>query len=145
MSLPIRMNEIAARITCQTEIEEKLLSTLLKKLDSSLFALLKLFGSDCATRCYDHALDCVYREKSSACLDQYEEWVEQCIEKRLRRPMTESEEVLVGELLNQITGTTEMLLAMAGAELVDEEEEEQEEEDEEEGGAKPPTGGPRPR
>jgi erythromycin esterase-like protein len=142
MSLPIRMNEIAARITCQTDIEEKLLSTLLKKLDSSLFALLKLFGSDCATRCYEHALDCIYREKSSACLDQYEEWVEQCIEKRLKRPMTESEEELVGELLNHITGITETVFAMAGAELVDEEEEE---EDEGEDVAKPPTGWPRPR
>lgn len=117
MSLPKRLRLLAASIPTQTTIEQQLLKVLMRKLESSLYALEAVSGSDCAGRCFNHLVKCLSRERHTSCFDQYEQWVERCLARHLQRGLTDAEEMMVGELLGQITGITETLLDVAGLEL----------------------------
>lgn len=126
MALNKKLERLTRKIAPQTELEARLLKTLTRKLESSLSILRKAIDSDCAEGCYDHLIDCIFDDAEAAHLDRYETWVERCIAHKLGRVLTEAEEALVGELLNQITGITETLLTLGGMTLVEEEEDEEE-------------------
>ncbi|MFZ5824886.1 MAG: hypothetical protein ACOY94_11200 [Bacillota bacterium] len=125
MALPRKLERFIGKITPQTELEGKLLRTLVRKLESSLATLSKTVDKDCAEGCYDHLIDCLFDDAEAIHLDQYETWVERCIAHKLGRVPTEAEEALIGELLNQITGITEVVLTLGGMTLVEEEEPEE--------------------
>lgn len=125
MALPSKLQRLVEGIVTQSEIERRLLRVLLRKLESSLAALNTVSGSDCAERCFRHLIKCLFQERSSGCLDQYEQWVERCLASRLGRALNDAEDELLGELLNQITGITETLVKLSGMELADEPDEDE--------------------
>lgn len=126
MALPKKLERLTRTITPQTELEARLLKTLIRKLESSLAALRRATDSDCAEGCYDHLIDAIFADAEAVHIDRYETWVERCVAHKLGRVLTEAEDALLGELLNQITGITEMLLILGGMTLVEAEEEEEE-------------------
>lgn len=125
MALPSYLAKLIESMPMQTEIEESLVGTMTRRLERNLRTLERLFGSECSRGCYKHLIDCLSKSREATCLDEYEEWVERCIRARLGRILTEGEDELIGELLNQITGITETLLNAAGVELIEEEEPEE--------------------
>lgn len=126
MALPSKFLRVIDSIVTNTDPERRLLHSLLATLESNLEDLRKIAGSDCGERCYRHLIKCIFQERSSGCLDQYEQWVERCLADRLGRMLTEAEDELLGELLNEITGITETVFKLAGMELADEPDEEEE-------------------
>lgn len=125
MALPGKMERLIGKIPIQSDMERELLSALTRRLERNLVTLHKVFGSDCAEGCYRQLIDCLFKEGDAACLDQYEQWVENCITSELGRVLSETEETLLGELLGQITGVTEALVTLGGLILAEEPDEEE--------------------
>ncbi|MFZ5814430.1 MAG: hypothetical protein ACOY93_03915, partial [Bacillota bacterium] len=109
-------------------VEQRLLRALVRRLENSFGILEKAVGSECAHDCYRHLMEPLFSEKASANLDLYEQWVERCARLELGRPLTEAEEQMLGEVVSQITGITELLFNLAGVELFKEEDPEEAEE-----------------
>lgn len=126
MSLPKKLERLVEQITTQSDVERKLLRTLKRKLESSLAALRKAVDGDCAEGCYEHLINSVFRDPQAVYLDQYEHWVERCVAAKLGRGITEEEEMLIGEIVTQVTGITEVLLTLGGMTLIEEEDQEEE-------------------
>jgi len=126
MALPRALTEVFGSITPQTDAERRLLRALQKRLESSLGIIEKAFGHECAADCFRYMVDDLFAERSTTVLDKYESWVERCARQEVGRPLTESEEELLGEVLGHITGIVETLLNLAGLELEDPEDEEDE-------------------
>lgn len=126
MALPRYLATLIDSMALQTEIEQSLVDSMTRRLERNLGTLERLFGKECSRGCYKHLMDCLYKAHEAKCLDDYEKWVERCIRSRLGRILTDAEDELIGELLNQITGITETLLNVAGVELIEPEEPEEE-------------------
>lgn len=117
MGLPNRLTSLIKKVRTGTPVEDKLLRLLVRRLTQTLSTLDELFGSECGEGCYRELVGCILKRGDSACFEQYEESVEGAITRR--RALTEHEEKLVGELVDQIVSMTELLLELAGVTLTE--------------------------
>ncbi len=117
MGLPRELEKIVGTITPQTDLERRLLRACIRRLENSLTILEKALSKECAQSCFRYMVDELIDERSTVVLDRYEAWVERCARLELGRPLTESEEEMLGEVLGHVTGLVELLLNLAGLQL----------------------------
>jgi hypothetical protein len=117
MDLPNRLTSLIKKVTTGTAVEDKLLRLFVTRLRHTLSTLEELFGSECGEGCFRQLIGCILQRGDSACFDQYEKSVEGCITRL--RSLTEQEERLVGEMVDQVVSMTELLLDLAGVTLTE--------------------------
>lgn|GEM_PF-2845223 len=129
MALPKKLERLVAKIKTQSPIEAELLPVFTKRLARNLHLLRDVVDDSCPEKLYGHMIDCIATDAHTDCLDWYEKNMERCLFNTLRRPLSEIEEQLVSEVIDEIVNVTEILLLMAGVRLAEPEEPEDEPEE----------------